>query len=371
MAATRRVPTYEAEQAAYQKAEAERLANMSWWQRAVNGAKTGYNEGSAFGAWGAIGGAVGGAADGAANGGVYKAHVKNGDTVEQGGGQGFSGGGGGGGGMMGGMMGGGGGGGGGGGSLGASRSAFGYVPYAAEYQPVPLNRMDYQGVQGQTLQGNLDYAGMVSNLMRSNGQMVNQTSRTRADNFSPDLWNNVGAQAALARQYMSGTPSWSDAMETVARSTGSVGANGTPGTGQNLTARDLGIMDMDLRQRGAAMSAQAQAQAEGLDPRANYGNPQDYQLKPSETIPWKMSENLQLSTLAMQQAESIYAADQNANNLAASPDPMSAGLYSGNLALSLAKASGGSKSSGSGIDWGSIIGGMASSYMSGKGKTTT
>jgi hypothetical protein len=177
----------------------------------------------------------------------------------------------------------------------------------------------------------------------------------------------VGRTSDIASQYLDGQASWSDSTEAVARSTGLNGSVGTPGTGAALTARDLGIMDMDLRTRGAALNSQAIAQAEGLDPRANYGRPQDYQLTPSQTVPWKIDENLKLSSLAIQQAENQYAADQNANNLAAAPDPMSAGLYQGNLALSLAKAGG--KGGGSGVDWGSIISGLASSYMSSQ-KTT-
>jgi len=370
--ATSRVMSYEDSQAAYQKAERKRLADMNWWQRAINGAKTGYNEGSVGGPWGAIGGAAGGAFDGAVNGPVYKAHVKNNDTVAQGGGQGFGGGGGGGGGMfggggggMGGMgsMFGGGGGGGGGGGLYADRSAFGYVPYAAEYQQVPLEKQDYQGIQKDTIQGNIDYGALIAQLMSQNGQTNQATSRSRADGFNPALWNNVGTTAQVANDYLNGKASWSDSTEAVARSTGLNGSVGTPGTGQALTARDLGIMDMDLRSRGAQMNGQAISQADALDPRSNYGRPQDYQLTPSQTVPWKIEENLKLSTLAIQQAENQYAADQNFYNLQAAPDPMSKGLYEGNLALSIAKARGASGGgSSSGIDWTSIIGGLASAY---------
>ncbi len=366
-----RVPSYEQQLAANQEAERKYMADMSWWERAVNGAKTGYNEGSEFGMWGAIGGAAGGAIDGAVDGGVYKAHVKNGDTVAQGGGQGF-GGSGGGGGMM------GGGGGGARGSMAGDRSAFGYVPYAAEYREVPLNAQDYQGIQRDTVQGNLDMANLIAQLLVSNGRTNQQISQSRANGFDPNLWGNVGKTANVASGYLDGQASWSDSMEAVARSTSLTGSVGTPGTGAALTARDLGIMDMDLRQRGAQMNAQAIQQSEALDPRANYGRPQDYGLTPSQAVPWKMDENLKLSSLAIQQSENRYAADQNANNLAASPDPMAKGLYEGNLALSLAKTRnpatsgggmmggmmGGGGGSSGGMDWSSII----KSFSGGGGK---
>ena len=151
-------------------------------------------------------------------------------------------------------------------------------------------------------------------------------------------------------------------MEIVARSTGLTGSNGTPGSGANLTARDLGLFDMDLRRTGADMNMNAARQADLLDPRSNYGKASDYQLTPAQTVPWKIDENLNLSALAIKQNENQFAADQNANNLAAAPDPMAAGLYAGNLALSLAETSSRGSQGGGGLDWGSIISGLAGSY---------
>jgi len=356
-----RVPTYEQDLAARQKAERDRIANMSSWERALNGAQTGYNEGSKYGGmWGGWGGAIGGAIDGYAEGPIYEAHVERGDTVAQGGGTGnpFANSGGG----------------AGGGAGGAYRSAFGYVPEAAQYQEVPLEKQDYGAIQQQTINDNIASNQQIWRLLRENADINQDTSRNRADGFSPALWGNVGTTSNLANQYLNGQASWSDSMETVARSTGINGSVGTPGTGAALTARDLGLLDMDLRQRGVALNGAAIQQAEQLDPRGNYGTPQEYQLTPRETVPWKIDENLKLSSLAIQQAENQYASDQNANNLWASPDPMAKGMFEKDLALQLAKAGGGSGGSGGmgGMDWGALMGGMGSMFggMGGSGGST-
>ena len=228
--------------------------------------------------------------------------------------------------------------------------AAGRIPDAAEYEEIDLVPVDMQDVQSRTLQGNYNMIGLINQLMGINSDITHKTSRTRANSLSPLLLENMGSTAALGSDYLAGNVPWSDAMETVARSTGLTGSVGTPGTGAALTARDLGMLDMDVRQRGVAMNQAAISQGEALDPGANYGNPQDWQIRPNEAVPWKINENLQLSSLAMKQAENVYTADQNANNLAAGMDPAAMARLSGQDAAN------------KGVDWSQIINSLGSAY---------
>ena len=235
--------------------------------------------------------------------------------------------------------------------------AAGTRPEIASYEPVDLAPVNFQNVQRDTLQGNYNMLGLIQQLMQGNANINQGISRGRANALSPDLWSNVGTTAGVARDYLAGKPSWSDAMETVARSTGLTGAVGTPGTGQALTARDLGLLDMDLRTRGAQLAGQAIQQGEALDPRAAYGSPQDWQVTPREAIPWKIDENLKLSGMAIQQAENKYVSTQSGYNIAAGVDPAKA------AALSMQGAAD------RGVDWAQLISGLGSAYGAYKGGT--
>ena len=233
--------------------------------------------------------------------------------------------------------------------------AAGSRPLIASYEPVELAPVNYQTVQKDSLQGNFNMLGLIQQLMQGNSAINQSTSRSRADGISPQLWNNVGTTAGVASDYLNGKASWSDSTEAVAKSTGLTGAVGTPGTGQALTARDLGIMDMDLRARGAQLNGQAIQQGEALDPRAAYGSPQDWQITPREAIPWKINENLQLSRMAIDQAENQYVSEQSGYNIAAGVDPAKT------AALSMQGAAD------RGIDWGQVISGLGSAYGAYKG----
>lgn len=236
-------------------------------------------------------------------------------------------------------------------------AAAGRIPDIAEYEPVELNPIDFQGVQKDTLDGNYNMLGLIQQLMQGNAGINRATSMDRANSFNPALWGNVGTSAKVAQDWLNGKASWSDSTETVAKSTGLNGSVGTPGTGQALTARDLGLMDMDLRTRGAQMNGQAISQADALDPRTIYGSAQDWQFTPRETVPWKMSENLQLSKMAMDQAENIYTAEQNGYNIAAGINPAAT--------AGLAFAGQANK----GVDWGQIISGLGSAYNTYRGSS--
>lgn len=228
--------------------------------------------------------------------------------------------------------------------------AAGSRPEIAAYEPVELNPVNFQQIQRETLDGNYNMVGLIEQLMRANSGINRATSLDRANAFSPALWGNVGTTAGVANDYLNGKASWSDSTETVARSTGLTGSTGTPGTGAALTARDLGLLDMDLRTRGAQLNGQAIQQGEALDPRGNYGTPQDWELTPRETVPWKVDENLKLSNLAMQQAEDVYTAEQNGFNLAAGIDPAAtAGLAYQERANQ-------------GVNWNQIISGLGETY---------
>ncbi|NBU83468.1 MAG: hypothetical protein EBS21_02480 [Sphingomonadaceae bacterium] len=236
-------------------------------------------------------------------------------------------------------------------------AAAGRIPDIAAYQPVKLKPTNFQGVQKDTLDGNYNMMSLIQQLMQGNAGINRATSMDRANGFDPSLWGNVGTSSKVAQDWLNGKASWSDSTETVAQSTGLNGSVGTPGTGQALTARDLGLMDMDLRARGAQLNGQAISQADALDPRANYGSPQDWQLTPRETVPWKMSENLQLSKMAMDQAENVYTAEQNGYNLAAGMNPAAT--------AGLAFAGQANK----GVDWSQIISGLGSAYNTYKGSS--
>jgi|688.fasta_scaffold34363_3 hypothetical protein len=236
--------------------------------------------------------------------------------------------------------------------------AAGTRPEIASYEPVDLAPVNFQGVQKDSLQGNFNMLGLIQQLMQGNSAINQATSRSRANAFSPDLWNNVGTTAGVARDYLQGRPSWSDATEAVARSTGLTGAVGTPGTGQALTARDLGLMDMDVRTRGAQLAGQAIQQGEALDPRAAYGAPQDWQITPREAIPWKINENLQMSRMAIDQAENKYVSTQSGYNIAAGVDPAKT------AALSMQGAAD------QGVNWQDIISGLGNAYGAYKGLNT-
>jgi|GEM_PF-5696537 len=229
-------------------------------------------------------------------------------------------------------------------------AAAGRIPDIAAYKQVKLKPTNFQGVQKDTLDGNYNMLGLIQQLMQGNAGINRATSMDRANAFSPALMGNVGTSANVAQDWLNGKASWSDSTEAVARSTGLNGSVGTPGTGQALTARDLGLQDMDLRTRGAQLNGQAISQADALDPRASYGSAQDWQLTPREAVPWKINENLSLSKMAIDQAENAYIAEQNGNNLAAGINPAAtAGLaYAGQA--------------NQGVDWGQVISGLGSAY---------
>lgn len=229
--------------------------------------------------------------------------------------------------------------------------AAGRIPDISEYGEVDLRPIDFRQVQNDTINNNYDMMGTISRLLGLQNQETRRQSLTRADYLSPDLYPNMQKTAGLAGKYLQGQIPLSDSTEAVARSTGLNGSIGTPGTGAALTARDLGLMDMDVRAKGAALASNALSQGESLDPRSNYMNPQDLMLTPSQTVPWKMEENLKLSSLALQQAETVYTAEQNGFNIAAGMDPRAmAGLA-------------GQANANKGVDWGQLISGLGSTYQ--------
>lgn len=187
----------------------------------------------------------------------------------------------------------------------AGSAQAGSVPKAALYEPVDFTKM-----QGDTVQGNLDNMGSIRTLNSQTNQIISNQDMQRIMRFVPGFKSMMAGEASNAGSLIKGNLPYDDVLGIVGNQNELGNTIGVPGTSAPATLKDLGISRLSAMQTGQGMLSGMIGQAEQVSPEARYSRPQDYYLYPSQTIPWEI-EQRQLE----QQSQ------QNANNLAAAPNP--------------------------------------------------
>lgn len=200
---------------------------------------------------------------------------------------------------------------------GAGPEVFGSVPEHVPYEPVDITQS-----QLDTIQGNLTALPYARALSRQVNREVIRNDLTRIRALVPGYDEKLGLIMDESTMNLRGDTNLPDYFDNVIRNRAEAGAAlGTPGTYGSATARDLGLSQMDLMDRGNSMFQNWLQTANAAV------SPIQSQMRPQEMF-FTPQQRLEADIL---QAQLKQQSGQSAANLAAMPDPTAAGIFNARL----------------------------------------
>lgn len=188
---------------------------------------------------------------------------------------------------------------------------FGSVPEAALYEPVDLTQS-----QLDTIAGNLKALPSAAELSdKTNDEILKQDlKRIRA--LVPNYDTNINRLGDVSRDLLLGRLPYGDVLDITSNRSELAASVGVPGGSAKATLRDLGVSQLQATQSGASLFQQMMGIAEAVNPQQSRMRPQQMYFNP-----------LDRAQLDIEQATLQQQSEQNANNLAAMPDPAAAALF--------------------------------------------
>lgn len=176
---------------------------------------------------------------------------------------------------------------------------------AALYNPVNLS----ESLRG-TLGANFNNFGRASELaaMTNRDTLAGDFSRFRQ--FNPQGLQTFGNLSRQAEQLSAGQIPADVMQQIISARAGGSASSGIPGGQSPATLRDLGLASLDAVNQGSSLFQQIIQAAEGVSPMSRQMSAAQYQFDPNTGLQTDLTQ-----ALLMQQSQ------QNAFNLAATPDP--------------------------------------------------
>lgn len=251
------------------------------------------------------------------------------------------------------------------GEFGSLRDVFGTVPGAASYEPVSYTPVDYGQVQLDTIAGNKAAMPSITDLNSMINDAVMKSDQLRIETLAPGFGRSLTNLASAANDLTAGRLPMSDVLKVVNDRQSLSDTLGTPGTSTSATLKDLGLTQLGAIQQGADMMGKITALAESINPVSSISTPQQFMLYPAQTVPWKIGENEFASQFQSEQNQLLQQSEQNANNLAAMPNPQAAGLFGANFMAAMGAPMQTSPFSGLGTGVSAIGSGLFAAGLSG------
>lgn len=247
--------------------------------------------------------------------------------------------------------------------------------YGSKIEPVDYTALEkedpgYSGIARRVIRGNQTNLPYSTKLSADTNAAITASSKARINGFDPTMMASLAQLYQNRNNELEGNLPYEDAMQAMASRGRSANDFGQAGGSNPQTAADLGLSRLSLQQHGSDLSAQIAGILNTIDPIQRYSTPQDYQVTPSQAIPWAIADN---------QFSANFESQQNA--IRAMPDPAAAGQFNygqflaglGGLSPGMSGGMGGGGGGGGGNSYGQYaqLAGMAlnaySSYNKGGG----
>lgn len=195
-------------------------------------------------------------------------------------------------------------------ALGSAGNAFGRVPQAALFDPINLSRSQLDSVRG-----NQSALSAIDQLTSGANDATLRGDLSRIQQLVPGYQATSQNLGRAASALSAGMLPFEDVQDIVSDRSSSSGALNVPGGSSPATLRDLGMSRIGAINQGNSLFQSMIAGANaGVSPVSDQMRTGSFFTSPQ-----------QQGNLDLQQAQLIQNSDQNANDLAASPDPGSAG----------------------------------------------
>jgi len=260
------------------------------------------------------------------------------------------------------------------GAQGNAGAIFGSIPEPVDYTPLYQSDPGYRGIAKDTIEGDRQNLGSASALTAGINKAISKQAKNRVLGWDPTFIGAMGRLQQTRNSTLAGYLPYEDALGIAGNRGALANDLGNAGGSNPQIAADLGLKRLDLMTgTGVNLASAISDILNQVDPIARHATPQDYLLRPSETVPWAIQENQFGATFQQQE-----------NAIAAMADPAAAGLFNmaafnsgfagqsqrdnAQMAKAIASAAGGiagayGASSGGGAGYGQMAS-AGSSYMS-------
>lgn len=189
-----------------------------------------------------------------------------------------------------------------------TKKSVGSVPKPALYTPV-----DFNAEQWNAIMRDRDSLGAITSLTNKTNDNIANEDIHQANRLIPGYSSSMTRLGASANDLIQGRLPDDVLQSIVADRAGKSSGVNIPGLAGPATLKDLGLSSLDALNTGTGLLGKMTQMAESISPSSERVNPQTFFQTPQQNIENETRQN-----------ELLQQSQQNANNLAAAPDPVAA-----------------------------------------------